>query len=176
MRILTTTYTVGLHIQHVLSAHWFIQRSLIFSREAYIQIRYGKVVAFFFPKKEGLLSIGSVWWHPKNSCKMKKKYISNFIAHILRLVWYLYLVMEVLLIILMFPNMVLLPSLKAWFYPLPLLLVSLNAASYAVKFTPCTTVQRSEIIASFICRDRRKIWIIFVQKNQKYFRKSTPRH
>jgi hypothetical protein len=40
--------------------------------------------------KEALLSIGSFRWHPKNSCKMKEKYISNFIAHLLRLVWYLY--------------------------------------------------------------------------------------
>jgi len=41
---------------------------------------------------------------------MKEKYISNVIAHLLRLVWYLYLAMELLLIILQFPNVLLQPS------------------------------------------------------------------
>jgi len=43
------------------------------------------------------------------------------------------------------------------FGPLPLLLVSLNTALYAANIILFTTVEKSGIIARFICRDRRKI-------------------
>jgi hypothetical protein len=43
------------------------------------------------------------------------------------------------------------------FDPLPLLLISLNAALYAANIILCITVEQSGIIARFICRDRRKI-------------------
>jgi hypothetical protein len=61
----------------------------------------------------------------------------------------------------MLQNVLLLPSLKLvsrdLFDPLPLLLILLNAASYTENVTFSAMVQKSGIIARYICRSRRKI-------------------
>jgi hypothetical protein len=61
----------------------------------------------------------------------------------------------------MLPNVLLLPSLKLvsrdLFDPLPPPLILLNAPSYTENVTLSAMVQKSGIIARYICSNRRKI-------------------